>query len=125
LIELLSPEFLIAVEPIIGVTHWFRPQAAAHDAAILLTADEPGIREHIKVLHDGWQRHRKRLGEFAHGEAVSVAQPGKQCTPRRVGKRRKGAIKAWLVIVNHMVKYRTASAFVKPVTIYLSLTKSR
>jgi hypothetical protein len=125
LIELFSPEFLIAIEPIIGVPHRLRPQAAAHDAAILLTSDQSSPGQHIEMFHDRRQRHGKRFGEFAHREALLFAQPGEQGTPRWVGKRRKGAIQIWFRIVNHLVKYRPASEIVKPPTIYLSLTKDR
>jgi hypothetical protein len=57
LIEFFGPEFLIAVEPIVGVAHGFRPQAAAYDAAILLASDEPGVRQDIEMFHDRRERH--------------------------------------------------------------------
>jgi len=114
LIELFGPEFLIAAKPIVGLAHWFRAQATTDDATILLAANETGIRKYIEMLHDGRQRHRERLRELTHGKAVFVAQPGKQCPPGRIGQRRKCSVKVWSLIVNHLVKYKSACILVKP-----------
>jgi hypothetical protein len=52
LVQPIRPEFLVSIEPIIGVAHWFRPQAAAHDAAALLASDKSGIRQDVEMFHD-------------------------------------------------------------------------
>ena len=103
MIELLSPEFLIAVEPIVGVAHGFRPQAAAYDAAILLASDEPGVRQDVEMFHDRGQRHRKGLREFAHRKALAAAEPRHQRPPGWIGESRKGAVQPVFSILNHVV----------------------
>jgi hypothetical protein len=123
LVQPFRPEFLVPVEPIVGVTHWFRPQAAAHDATALLAPDKSGIRQDVEMLHDCRQRHRKRLGKLADREAFLFTQPGEQCAARRVCQRGESAIKIWSWIVNHLVKYRIVRRGVKTLRIYLSLTK--
>jgi hypothetical protein len=56
-IETLGPESQVAIEPIIGFAHRFRPQAAAHDAAALFAPEESGIGQHAEMFHHRRQRH--------------------------------------------------------------------
>lgn len=58
------------------------------------------------MLHHGRQRHRERLGEFAHGNAVTAFELRQQGAARRVRQGGKRAIERVGWIVNHMVKYR-------------------
>jgi len=112
-IEAFGPEFLIAIEPFIGVVHRLCTQLAAHDAAILFAGDQPGIRQHIEMLHHRRQRHRKRLGQFADRQAVGFAQAHHQGAPGWIGECSKRAVQIWLQMVNHMVKYRPVRIRVK------------
>src|SRR5262249_50763622 len=113
----------VSIEPIISVAHWFRPQAAAHDAAALLASDKSSIRQNVEMFHDRRQRHRKRLGKFADRKTVLFTQPGEQRASRGICQRGKTAIEVWFLIVNHLVKYRAVRFVVKTIGIYLSLTK--
>ena len=128
MIEAFGPEFLVAVEPVIGLFHRFGAQPAGDRPPALGSSDQAGIRQHVEVLHHRRQRHRKRPGEFADrqvflfaqaGEqsaargvgqradrkAVGLAQPCQQGPPRRVGERGEGAVECRLLILNHQVKY--------------------
>ena len=123
MVQPIRPEFLVSIEPIVSVAHWFRSQTAAHDAPALLASDKSRIRQNVEMFHDCRQRHRKRLGKFADRKAVLFAQPGEQRASRGVCQRGKSAIEVWFRIVNHLVKYRGARFVVKAIGIYLSLTK--
>jgi hypothetical protein len=95
------------------VAHWFRAQTAAYDAAVLFTPDQSGVRQHVEMLHDRRQRHRKRLGEQADRQIFFLAQLGKQGAPGWIGKCREDAIEVGFLIVNHLVKYKSIVAAVK------------
>ena len=92
MIEIVGPEALVAVEPIHRLLHRFRGQPARHDAAGLLARDETGVGQHLEMLHDRRQRHRKGLRQLADRERVAVGEPRHQRPPRRIGERGKGAV---------------------------------
>ena len=83
---------MIAIEPLHGVFHRGGREHAAHGASGLGPCDKPGVAQHVEMLHDGGQRHRERLGQFADRQTIVVAQPRQQRPPGGVGKRSKGAI---------------------------------
>ena len=113
MIEAIAPEALVAVEPFVGFVHRLGAQPAGDDAAGLVASDQPGIRQHVEMLHHRRQRHRKRLGQRADREPVGLAQAGEQRAPGWVGERGKGAVERSGRIVNHVVKYRRAGTGVK------------
>jgi hypothetical protein len=106
-VEIVGPEALVAVQPSQRLLHRFRGQPAGDHAAGLFARDEPCIRQHVEVLHDGGERHRKRLRQFADRDGVAGGKPRQQRAPRRVGERGKGAVQIALpraaVILNHVV----------------------
>ena len=102
-IEIIGPEALVAVEPIHRLLHRLRGEPAGHDTAGLLARDEAGIGQHVEMLHDRRQRHRKRLGELADRKCISVGQPREQRPPRRVSQRGESAIESLIRILNHKV----------------------
>jgi hypothetical protein len=102
-IEVFRPETLIAVQPAHCLLHRPRGQPARHGTAALRTRDQAGVRQHIEMLHDRGQRHRKRLRQFADRNAVLFAEPRQQRPPRRIRQRRKGAVEGMIAILNHGV----------------------
>jgi hypothetical protein len=106
-IEIVGPEAFITIEPGKRVAHRMSGQPAGDDAAGLFARHEPGIREHIEMLHDRGQRHRKGLRQFADRERIARGELRQHRTPRRVGERRKGAIQrvgfGSIETLNHMV----------------------
>jgi len=98
---------LITVEPLHGVFHRGGLERAAHGASRLASRDEAGVAQHVEVLHDSRQRHRKRLRQLADGKTVVVVQAGQQRAPRRVGERGKGVVQIafsrGVAILNHKV----------------------
>ena len=113
MIETVVPEFLIAVEPLIGVAHRLGAQLARDDAAQLVARDQARIRQHVEMLHHRRQRHRKWFGELTDRQAVGPAQFGEQRAARRIGQRGKGAVERLGSIVNHVVKYKGGRRGVK------------
>jgi hypothetical protein len=102
-VEVVGPEALVAVEPVHRLLHWPGGQAAGHGAAGLRPRDQARIRQHVEMLHDCGQRHRKRLRQFAHRDAVALAEPRHQRPPGRVGERGKGPVQHFFAILNHVV----------------------
>ena len=92
MIEAFAPEALVAVEPFIGFRHRFGAKPAGDRAAALVARDQPGIRQHVEMLHHRRQRHRERFGQRADREAVGLAQASEQSAPRLVGERGEGAV---------------------------------
>jgi hypothetical protein len=86
-VEIVGPEALVAVQPGQRLLHRPGGQPAGDDAAGLLARDQTGVREHVEMLHDGGERHRKRLSQFADGDRVAGGKPSQQRAPRRVGER--------------------------------------
>jgi hypothetical protein len=85
--------------------------SAQHGAAGFGPFDQPGIAQHIEMLHDGGQRDRKRPRQVADRHTFFVAEPSQQGAPRRIGQGGKGSIQrggageSGFLRLNHMVKY--------------------
>jgi hypothetical protein len=103
---LLGPEALVAIEPAHRLLHRPRGEAARHGAPGFRARDQAGVRQHVEVLHDRRQRHRKRPGQLAHRDAFLFVEPREQRAPRRVGECREGPVQGCVSILNHKVKYR-------------------
>ncbi len=103
MIEPLGPELFVTIEPLERVAHRLGIEAAGDGAPGLAAVDQPGIGQHVEMLHHGRQRHRKRRREFADREPRLLGKPHHQRTPGGVGKRRKGAIEVGALKVNHLV----------------------
>jgi len=91
-VEIVGPEALVAVQPVHRLLHRLGGQSARDRAAGLLARDQAGIRQHVEMLHDRGQRHRKGLRQFAHRKALAVAEPRHQRAPGGIGKGCKGTI---------------------------------
>jgi hypothetical protein len=102
-IEIFGPEALVAIEPVRRLLHRLGGQPARHRPAGLLARDQSGIGQHIEMLHDRGQRHRKGLRQFTHRNAFPAAQPLQQRAPGRIRQRGKGAVQHFFSILNHMV----------------------
>ncbi|MBN9579966.1 MAG: hypothetical protein J0G37_00415 [Afipia sp.] len=89
-----GPEPLVAAEPFHGLFHRRRIQPARHRASGLGPDDQPGVAEHIEVFHDGGQRHRERLRQFADGDGFAALKFRQQGTPRRIGNGGKNPVQA-------------------------------
>lgn len=94
MIELLSPEALVFVEPFHGVLHRPRRELARDHAAGLFAGDETRVGEHVEVFHHRRQRHRERLRQFADGDAVALRKPGEQRASCRISERVEGAVES-------------------------------
>jgi len=102
-VEVLGPEALVAVQPIHRLLHRIGGQPARHGAPGLRAHHETGVRQHVEMFHDRGQRHRERLRQLAHRNAVVLAKSRQQRAPRRVRERGKGAVQDFISILNHMV----------------------
>jgi len=102
-IEVIGPEALVAIEPVHRLLHRARGQPTGHGATGLGPRDQTRVRQHIEMLHDGGQRHRERLRQFANREPVTLAEPGQQRPPGRIRQRGKGAVEDFRVKLNHAV----------------------
>ena len=113
MIEAIVPEFLVAVEPVIGFLHRRGLQPAGDDAAILAARDQAGGGQYVEMFHHRRQRHGEGFGQFADRNGVGFAQARQQCPARRVGQGGESAVEGRGQIVNHMVKYRRCARRVK------------
>jgi hypothetical protein len=102
-VEPFGPEALVAAEPVHRLLHRLGGQPAGHGAAGFGARDQPGIRQHVEMLHDRRQRHRERLRQLAHRNTVLPAEPRQQRAPGRVCQCGKGAVQRRILILNHMV----------------------
>jgi len=102
-VEAFRPEALVAIEPVHRLLHRPRGQPARHHAAGFGARDEACIREHVEMLHDRGQRHRKWLRQLADRDGVPLAKPRQQRPPRRVREGGKSAVQHLLAILNHVV----------------------
>jgi hypothetical protein len=102
-VEIFGPEALVAVEPVHRLLHRLGSQPARHRAAGLLARDQAGVRQHVEMLHDGGQRHRKGLREFADRNGFPRSKPRQQRAPGRIREGRKGAVQQFFSILNHVV----------------------
>jgi len=66
------------------------------------------------MFHDRRQRHAERLRQRADRQSGLLGEPGQQGPPRRVGKRREGAVERRGIKLNHVVNYRRTVGAVKP-----------
>jgi hypothetical protein len=101
--EAFRPEALVAIEPVHRLLHRPRGQPARHDAAGFGARDKTCIRQHVEMLHDRRQRHRKWLRQLADRDAVPLAKPRQQRPTSGVRERGKGAVQHLLAILNHVV----------------------
>ena len=90
-------------EPAHGLLHWRRIEAAGDRATRLDARDEPRIRQHVEMLHDGGKGHRERAGKFAYRKIFLLTETGEKCPPRRVGKGGEGTIERHVTMINHLV----------------------
>ena len=97
---------MVALEPVHRGLHRVGIEPASHRASGLAAHDQPGLRQHVEVLHDCGQRYRERTRQLAHREILMLAQPRDQRAPGRVGKRPEGPVEIRLIL-NHVVKYRS------------------
>jgi hypothetical protein len=74
-VESVGPEALVAIEPVHRLLHRLGSQPACDRAAGLFARDQAGVRQHIEMLHDRRQRHRKRLRQLADRQAFAVTEP--------------------------------------------------
>jgi len=102
-VKAFGPEARVTIEPVHGLLHRRRGEAARHRAAGLLARNQAGIRQHVEMLDDRRQRHRKRLGQLAHGDAFLLDQPRQQGAAGRIGKGGKGTVQRRVLILNHTV----------------------
>jgi len=101
--ESVGPEALVAIEPLHRLLHRLGGQPARHGAAGLFPRDQPGVRQHIEMLHDRGQRHRERLRQLADGKAFAIAEPRQQRAAGRVRQRGKGVVENFFLKLNHTV----------------------
>ena len=66
------------------------------------------------MFHYRRQRHAERLRQRADRQSGLLGEPGQQGPPRRVGKRREGAVERRGIKLNHVVNYRRTVGAVKP-----------
>jgi hypothetical protein len=74
-VETFGPEALVAIEPAHRMRHGRSGQAARHDAPGLGARDEARVRQHVEMLHDRRQRHRKWLRQLAHRDRTALVEP--------------------------------------------------
>ena len=102
------------IEPAHRFLHGGGRKPARDGAAGLRSGDQAGIRQHIEMLHDRRQRHRKRSGEITDGNVLVRVELREQRPPRRVGEGGKGAIERGLLILIHVVKCRVGDIRCQP-----------
>ena len=66
------------------------------------------------MLHDRWQRHRKRACQLAHRDCVAELELREQRAPRRVGKRGKSPVERGVLKLNHVVKFTLLACKCQP-----------
>jgi hypothetical protein len=104
---LFGPEAFVSPQPAHRLFQRRRCEAADDGAAGFGTRDQGCVRQHVEMLHDRWQRHRKRTGQVADGCAFPPAQLGYERAPRRIGERRENVIQIGVLILNHIVNNTT------------------
>ena len=78
---------------------------ATHRAPTLGTLDQVGPRQNIEVFHDRGQRYWERLRQLGHRLTVLARQLLENGSSRRIRQSGKRAIEAFVLNVNHVVKY--------------------
>ncbi len=66
------------------------------------------------MFHDCRQRDVERLGQRTDGKVWLLGKPRQHRAARRIGERGEGAVERHDTMLNHVVKYRSAAAAVKP-----------
>ena len=89
------------IEPVHGLLHRGSGQLAGNRAADLAPCDQPGVGQHIEMLHDGGERHGERPRKLTYRNARAAIELRKERSPRRVCESREGAIEAGILILNH------------------------
>jgi hypothetical protein len=65
-IKSVFPSSALVADPRLGRSQATQLQVAGADPAALSGPDKAAVLEHLQVLHDRWQGHVERLGQFAH-----------------------------------------------------------
>ena len=91
-IEAARPEALVATQPVHRFPHGFAATAAPSPSARLRPRDEPGLVEHVEMLHHRRQLDREGLRQFADRSAVLALEPRQDRPPRRVDERGEGPV---------------------------------
>ena len=107
-----------------GTFHRSSVQPAMHRAPALRTLDQICASQHIEMLHDGRQRHRKRRGKLRHCQIRLPSQAIDDGAPGGIGERGEGEVQLGIRIVNHMVKYCGTGGDVNPLADQGSLNKT-
>lgn len=102
-----GPEAFVSPQPAHRLFQRRRCEAADNGAAGFGTRDQGCVCQHIEMLHDRRQRHRKRTRQVADGCAFRLAQLGYERAPRRIGERRENVIEIGVLILNHVVNDTT------------------
>jgi hypothetical protein len=89
------------VEPLHGLLHGPGRQSAMDGASSLGSFDQPGVGEHIEMLHDGGQGDRKRLRKLADRDGILIVETGEEGPPGRIRQRGEGAVQGRDHMVNH------------------------
>jgi len=95
-------------EPREGVVQRRGREPAGDGASGLCARNQAGVGQDVEMLHDRRQRNVERRFQRADRKPGLAGEPQHQRAPRRVGQRRKGAIKGGGVKVNHVVNYSAA-----------------
>jgi hypothetical protein len=91
-------------EPALGLQQRRSVEPARYDAAAFAAPDQARDLKHVEMLEHRWQRHRKRLRQGGDREFRRLAKTSQHRAPGRIGQRRKDAVQAIGLIVNHKVK---------------------
>ncbi len=84
-------------------------QPAGHGAAALAAREEASVGQHVEVLHDRRQRDREWPRQLADRQARLLAEMREDRAPRRIGEGSEGAVERGILILNHVVKFRSAT----------------
>ena len=71
------------------------------------TPDQAGTLQHPQMLRHRRQRHRMRSGQIRHA-SIAAREVLQDASARRISQGRKGAVKSFRRIFNHLVKHLTA-----------------
>ena len=93
----------LLAEPQVQHVEGARPQRHGAHAAMLLGRHQSRVLQHPQVLHERWQRHRERGGEFGH-DGGGPGQPFHDGPARRVREGAEHRIEL-VVIVRHTPNY--------------------
>ncbi len=80
--------------------------------------DEPGVAQHVEMLHDGGQLERQWACDFRDGQARLPLEAGEDGPPRGVHQRGKRTIELTDRRLHHVVNYRDSARGVKVFYVY-------